>query len=630
VRDFDEVAYIIMCGISAFSSTQPFLNAMEVVHAIADKQRHRGRDNFQVKRVSNSVVLGHNRLSILDLSERGTQPLVNEDQSIYVVCNGEIYNHKELRAWLEKRGHTFYSHSDTEVLVHVYEELGSEMLERLVGMFAFCLYDARKDILFCARDRVGKKPLVYAETRDGLAVGSEIAALSGAPGCDLRIDPNALGLYLLRNLRHVPDPFTFYQGIRRLPPAHGMIIQGGKISRMWKYSHVDFGRDEYASNKLLDTFDLAVKRRMEADVEIGAMLSGGVDSTAIVQSMEAQGAKEVRTYALGMNREDDELVRARYASEFLGTRHRELYFDADKHHSMLLDLLRIYGEPLALLPAVFTYELSSAMRKDGIPVAMSGIGADELFYGYTSSIRQAQFTKIQNRIPGFVGSLISCARPLLPQSLLRQAAAVFSAPPGGRKKAIYLDESRSVLKVLMKDSDIEGAINEVFESVFANGAPENYIDESQYVGLVMENAHSVTTTGDLSGMAAHVEIRCPFLDQDLIDLAFQIPWEEKVSVDRQGDCKVVLKNALKERLPERIVKASKKGFGYHIQENLVLKGNWKDRVDKTFRDFDDCDGLISLDAVQKIKKEFDGGNSSLAPLMMKLYVLQLSRFVNSH
>src|SRR5579884_871399 len=347
-----------MCGIAALSTGEPFPCLEEIALAMARKQRHRGPDlQAAYLAPSGCAALGHARLSIVDLSPLGNQPMTNETGDLWLACNGEIYNHRALRRELEAKGHRFASQSDCEVILHLYEEVGTDLPGRLHGMFAFVLYDAQQDTLFCARDRLGKKPLVYAQTPRGLALASEIPAVRLFPGVDTSPDPVALGLYLLRNLRHIPDPWTFYTGIRRLPPGHAMQISRGQIQKLWRYWHPDFTIQPTSTQALLDAFDQAVALRRVADVEVGALLSGGVDSSAIVQAMTAQGSKGVRTYALGRDKDDEELARARQMAALLGTQHREFIFDASRQHQQLEHLLGLYGEPIMLLPLTYAYEL---------------------------------------------------------------------------------------------------------------------------------------------------------------------------------------------------------------------------------------------------------------------------------
>jgi len=373
-----------MCGIGAVFAREPLQNIKKIIALMAEKLRHRGPD-YQGIFVDQDLRVGlsHARLSIVDLSPQGNQPIPNETEDFWLVCNGEIYNHGEIRKKLQARGHSFRSRSDSEVILHLYEEYGTDLLQYLHGMYAFVLYDSVKKVLFCARDRLGKKPFVYSQNREGVAIASEIPAVRCFPDVDTSVDPVALGLYLLRNVRHIPDPWTFFKGIHRLMPGHAMIVENGAVKKIWRYWHPDFEQQETTPEKLREAFDRAVSTRMVADVDVGALLSGGVDSSGIVQAMVSQGAKRIKTYAMGLNKDDEELSRARQMAGLLGTDHKEYYFEPDRQFNQLETILKIYGEPIMLMPLLYTLELCEHIRDDGIKVVLSGHGADELYYGYS-------------------------------------------------------------------------------------------------------------------------------------------------------------------------------------------------------------------------------------------------------
>jgi len=623
-----------MCGIAALVSALPLSGLEPLLGLMMERIRHRGPDaEGTLMAREGRVGLGHVRLSIIDLSPRGRQPLSNEDGNVVVVCNGEIYNYRDLRRDLESRGHRFRSDSDSEVIVHLYEEMGERCVERLQGMYAFAVFDAAADVLFCARDRIGKKPLVYAETADGVAVSSEIPALLPVPGVDLTVDAEAVALYLLRNLRHIPDPWTFYRGIRRLPPAHTMTVHGGRIERIRAYWHPCRRPLTVTANAFLELFDRAVSLRRVADVEVGALLSGGVDSTAIVDSLGRQGVDGIRTYAFGLDADDEELVRARRAAALLGTRHREVYFDPERQHDDFDALLKVHGEPIMALPLTHAYSLCREIRADGLKVVLAGHGADETFFGYPGFNRMVLLSDLLRMVPsraakGVAGML---ADRLSPGSA-REALLVAQMQPGRRKAALYGDEASRVWPTLLGRQAAERLADDLIarwiDPWFADGAPAAYVDEAAYLGLMQENSHAVTIAGDLPAMAHAIEVRCPFLDHQLVEMALRIPYRQKVSglADR-GRNKLFLKRALERRLPADILYAPKRGFGFFVQEAAVLRGSWKDRVDAAFRDFDDIGGLLDGAAARALKARFDSGGGVPAALIAKLYALQRHRRV---
>jgi asparagine synthase (glutamine-hydrolysing) len=621
-----------MCGIAALNLVQGDIALEPLMRRMVARLRHRGPD-FEDMRAFEAagVALGHTRLSIVDLSAAGNQPLANEDETLWLVCNGEIYNHKELRAGLEAKGHRFRSTSDNEVILHLYEDEGVELVQRLRGMFAFVLYDRDRDMLFCARDRLGKKPLVYATGPAGVAVASEIPPLLDFPGTDTSIDPGALGLYLLRNLRHVPDPWTLYRGLRRLSPGHAMEVRGGAVSRIWRYWRPSFEPRETNVNDVREALDEAVDLRRLADVEVAALLSGGVDSSAVVQAMVAQGSTGVRSYALGRDENDEELARARRMADELGTRHRAFHFEPERHHDHLEHLLARHGEPIMLLPLLHTYELCRQVRDDGVKVVMAGHGADEVFYGYPVHSQLALLTTLLRLVPAATRPLLEpLARALPAGSRLREALLVAAHPPGRRKKALYRDAGASLWGGLLHLEDVaetlETAVAEWLGVWLEDAPPPDYIDESSVLGLMHENTHSVTIAGDLPAMAASVEVRCPFLDHELVELGWHIPWRQKVPSLRDARRnKWILKQALAGRLPDDVLYAPKRGFGYYIQEKDVLRGPWKTRVDAAFAELDDADGLLDRSAVDRLKAGFDNRRGVPAMLIAKLYALHCAR-----
>lgn len=620
-----------MCGIGAVigfdaPGTDPVAIARGLVACLA----HRGPDAAGVRTTGAGTVLAHARLSIIDLSPAGTQPLGNEDGTVWVVCNGEIYNHERLREALVARGHQFRSRSDSEVLVHLWEDHGRAMLDRLEGMFAFVLVDSRTGEVLVARDRLGKKPVVYAATPQGVAIASEIPALRGVPGIDWSIDPEAVALYLLRNLRHIPDPWTIYRGVRRLAPGHAMLIRGARIVETWRYWHPQFEPMDMSADELLERFDAAVRVRMVADVEVGALLSGGVDSTAIIDSMRRQGASEIRTYALGRDADDEELVRARRMATHYGTRHTEVWFDADRHHDHLELMLRRHGEPIMLLPLGHAYELFSRVRDDGVRVVMTGHGADEVFFGYDGHRRTAMLSNLLQYMPAMAQPLAAGAASLFkPGSAPREALLVAGAADGHRKARLYEDELETLVPKLLRGDTADQArrtdIDGWFQTWFSPGnVPRAYVDEAAILGLFHENAHSVTIAGDLPAMAASVEVRCPFLDADLVERGLRVPYVRKVGPGlRPSQAKLILKQALADRLPHDVLYAQKRGFGYHIQERDLLLGAWRDRVETVFSRPRSLDSLIDMVHVRRLWSNLQHGSGTSAQLVAKLYALCL-------
>lgn len=581
-------------------------------------QFHRGPDGSGIWLSENGTVgLCHNRLAILDLSESGAQPMLSLDGRYVVVFNGEIYNHRQLRNELLAEGARFRSNSDTEVLLEGWRLWGETMLQKLRGMFAFAVHDRQTDTLLCARDRVGKKPFVYAELPNGFAFGSEIPAVRAVPGVDTRHDPAAIAALMLHNLRHIPDPHTAYRGIRRLRAGHAMTVKDGRIHRMWRYWTPESADGPVSAERLRTLIEEAIDLRMQADVPVGALLSGGVDSSAIVAIMQKRSTVPVRTYALGLNASDEDLRRADSMAQILGTLHRQFYFNADEQWDIFRLLLGQYGEPIMLLPLVHTYALCRAIRDDGIKVVLTGNGADELFYGYTGHIRTLKVSRWLDRI--------APARKLL-APLKDTRLGWIAAKPGQRKAAWYHSLAQREWAHYFSPDARAHLCNVAAEELAYWGdlcPSSHFIDESNFDGLMVENSHSVTIAGDLPAMAASVEFRSPFLDQEIVSFALATPVEKKIpDTSNPNWLKAILREAVRDLMPDALLRAPKRGFGMGIQEADVLRGPWRKRADDLLRVPLDAGGLFEPERVRGVWKRFLAGKAP-AHAVSKLLAIQL-------
>jgi asparagine synthase (glutamine-hydrolysing) len=589
------------------------------LEAMLQIQHHRGPDARGVWiSVDQSVGLCHNRLSILDLTEVGNQPMHSVEIRYSIVFNGEIYNYLELQQQLIAQGSQFRSHSDTEVLLEAYRHWGEGMLAKLRGMFSFALYDHADGSLFCARDRVGKKPFVYAQTQHGFIFASEIPAVRQVTGVDTTHDNDALAAMLLHNLRHIPDPHTAYKGIKRLRAGHAMRVRHGTTEKIWRYWTPIPSTQPITPEQLRATLEESIALRMRADVPVGALLSGGVDSSSIVSMMRKHTDTSIHTYALGFDQEDEDLRRARFMAKQLGTKHREFYFNPEEQWSIFQNLLKIYGEPIMLLPLVHTYALCSAIRDDGIKVVMSGNGADELFYGYTGHIRTLKISRWFDRL--------AFMRPLL-KPLAGGRFAVLSAPPGRRKAAFYKALVNNEWGALFTEEAKRHLANRAAEEMEYWGdlcPSKQFIDESNFVGLMVENTHSVTIAGDLPAMAASIEMRSPFLDQEVVSFALATPVEQKIpSPHNPAWLKAILRESISDLLPHELLIAPKRGFGMGIQEAMVLNGPWKNYAEEIFSSPNDIDGLIDLSRLNRLWITYKEGGSRDASLIAKVLAIQI-------
>jgi asparagine synthase (glutamine-hydrolysing) len=618
-----------MCGIAGFflSPDSPPLS-QEVMEPAVQCLQHRGPDaNGIWISPDRHTALAHTRLAIIDLSSAGNQPLADGDGRYRITFNGEIYNFLELRRELVTQGVSFKSRSDTEVLLALYNKYGPSMLPKLIGVFAFAIFDTLTGLTFCARDRLGKKPFVYAETKCGVGIASEIPALRSFPAIDWELDGEAVGLYLLRNLRHVPDPWTIHKGIRRLPAGHAMEIREGKISRTWRWWRPAFEKRNVSVDELRAAIEAAVSVRLRADVPIACLLSGGVDSTGIVGEMRKAGVEDIATFAIGRDETDEELRRAQFASEIFSTEHHTYHVDPERHLSHFDALLRFHGEPIMLLPLLHAYELSLHMRKRGYRVAMAGHGADELFYGYDGHNSQAILSTLLRFAPENVMRALSRAAQNIPVGhAFQEAFRIAANSPGQRKAALYRNEAAHLLPALLSSNSaasIQTSIGKWLGLWFEDGSPKDFIDEAAIIGLMHENAHSVTIAADLPGMAAGVEYRCPFLDHRIVELAWKMHYSKKIPRHfNKATNKQILKQALSHIVPPSILQARKRGFGYFIQEDHILRGAWKPVVDHAFASMEMLGDVLNLEEVRKLKSSFDTTGKVSTQLIAKLFALQ--------
>jgi asparagine synthase (glutamine-hydrolysing) len=562
---------------------------------------HRGPDAEGMWK-SGRGVLGHRRLSIIDLSAEANQPLLNEDRTIGAAVNGEIYNFVDLRNDLVRKGHTFRSSSDSEVVLHLYEEYGVDGVAKLSGMFAFALWDSRSERLVLARDRAGKKPLFYRRTPDGgLAFASELHALvRGFP--DLPVRPNYAAIDEYLTLQYVPSPLTAYEGIFKLPAAHLAVFDAGAgrepvVRRYWTKPGTfprgdethpprlagDGGREalgeleragseEALAGELRDLLASAVRRRLVADVPVGAFLSGGIDSSAVVALMATQSTRPIQTFSIGFpDASDSELPWARRVAARYGTVHHEAIVGPDVA-GILERLVLHHGEPFADSSAVATYCLSQ-MTRESVTVALSGDGSDETFAGYTRYVT-AQLAHLHDALPRW-------GRPLYRSGL---AAVVRAAAPhvtgfidhlaeGEAVRYPYImcqftrEEKRALLQPHALEarnglrSSTEDPTVERFRRVLSESGRSSrlgrLIDLDWHTYLVDD----INTKIDIASMAHSLEVRCPFLDTDVVEFAARIP--RRMLMRLRG--KHLLRRAVRDLVPASILRRHKRGFALPLR-----------------------------------------------------------------
>ena len=568
-----------MCGICGklyFNSTQKA--DQNIISAMASVLNHRGPDDHGIY-VDGPVGIGHQRLSIIDTSPAGHQPMSNEDGSIWIVFNGEIYNFDELRRELQGKGHVFASHTDTETIIHLYEEEDTDCLNRLRGMFAFAIWDGRKQRLFIARDRVGKKPLVYTVTDDAVIFASEIKALIQDPSVTAAVDCEALHHYL--TYQYVPSPWTMFKGIRKLPPAHSLVVQQGNITTR-QYWHLSYAQkltlpalDDYV-DQFMAVFTEAVKIRLRSDVPLGAFLSGGIDSSATIAVMSQLTNRPIKTFSIGFDvSEYNETSFAAMVAKKFNTDHTEFIVNPDAI-SILPKLVWHYNEPFADSSAIPTYYVSKLTREH-VTVALNGDGGDESFAGYERYIAD-KLAGYYEKIPCLAREhIIKRSLSLIPHqekhsSFFRRLKRFVN---GISEKA----ERRYVRWICGFDNEMK---NDLYSAAFAEkiatidsvdlivnwyakANASDFLDKTLFVDIMSYLPDDLLVKVDIASMANSLEARSPFLDHKLMEFAAALPPHLKLNGIQS---KYILKKAFSSVLPRSVLYRKKMGFGVPIDRWL--------------------------------------------------------------
>ena len=573
-----------MCGIAgAFNRTMKVSVSEDYLKGMISRIRHRGPEDTGVKTFG-AVGLAHARLRIIDLSERGRQPMCNEDGTIWLTFNGEIYNYAQLRERLRAAGHVFASDTDSEVIIHLYEEDGLLGLERLDGMFAFGLWDSRTRSLILARDRTGKKPLFIYEKAGLLLFGSEPKVFWSDPDADRSMDESAIPEYLAHG--YVPTPHTFYRFVRKLPPGHVKVVSDDETSeRMyWSYplSSVRRPTISEAAREVRGRLEDAVRRRLVADVPMGAFLSGGVDSSIIVALMQRASDAPVRTFSLGFPSDPrfDESPYARRVAAELGTDHTELMVEPDSF-KLLPKVLSIWDEPFGDASAIPTY-IVSRLAREHTTVVLTGDGGDEVFAGYPrfTSVYYTEF------VPRGLRQWVSRAAGRAPLPKNRESL-VAKAIRFGHRMGPELPERLHRWVSVFTPEEVDSilgrsASGEEDAAVYARILKGETIDDPLNLCLRL-NAKSyllddLNVKVDRATMAHALEARAPFLDTALIEYVFQLPGEYKINAGRR---KHVLRHACKDLVPSWVFARRKAGFGLPL--GLWLRGAARTLVEDLLR-----------------------------------------------
>jgi asparagine synthase (glutamine-hydrolysing) len=560
-----------MCGIYGFlNSNRDPVPSSDLLGQMGRVVVHRG-PNDQGQYIEGPVAFGIRRLSIIDLAG-GHQPISNESESVWVVCNGEVYNYRELRKELEARGHRFRSQSDTEVLVHLYEEEGPEFVKRLRGMFAFALWDRKRSRLLLARDRLGKKPLYVRRGPERLLFASELKSILQAPEVPRELDVTSLQEYLA--LGYVPAPGTLLEGIEKVLPGHYMQIEDERIKTV-QYWDASFNFVEHRSEqdwielvraKLLE----AVRVRLVSDVPLGAFLSGGIDSSSVVAAVSKLTGQPVKTYSIGFEGRDEfynELPYASIVAKAFATDHHEIIV-RPQVSDLLPKLIWHLDEPIADSAFITTY-LVSQLARESVTVILSGVGGDELFGGYRRYLGD-NLVSYYRRVPAPVRKFLRTVLTRLPQDRhsawknnIRYASAF--ADSAERDAAsrymsyvtVFSPDLRAQL--LREHAEIPGEVaSQLMQRYFVNCRDADALNSNIYVDLKTSLPDDLLALTDRMSMAASIECRAPFVDQELVELAGRIPSGLKI---RGLTLKYLLKKVVEPWLPPEILKRGKRGFG---------------------------------------------------------------------
>jgi asparagine synthase (glutamine-hydrolysing) len=624
-----------MCGITGWanfdSHTPPPEGAQDLLHAMCERMVHRGPDSEGLY-VTTGAALGMRRLAIIDLVT-GEQPAFNEDRSVAVILNGEIYNYRELRSELEKRGHAFHSASDTEVLPHLYEEYGDDMLRKLNGMFAFALWDSKRRRLVIARDRFGEKPLYWGVFDNTLLFASEPKVLLANRSVKPSLNLQALRQYL--SFDYVPAPLSIYQGINKLPAAHKLTLEHGRVNVecYWRLSYETadpLPNEDEAAEHLRELLADAVRMRLVSDVPLGVLLSGGVDSSTIA-ALAVQGSSEaVKTFSISFAEASfDESAYARGVAKFLGTDHHEERLSANLAANLVGEIGAWMDEPFSDPSLVPTYLLSRFTRKH-VTVALGGDGGDELFAGY-QMYSGHRWAEVYKRVPrmlrmGLVEPLVRLL-PVKTKNLSFDYKALRFIN-GAKYDAVarhhvWFGSFTPEEQLQLLTADVLGATDGDIYSQARQFATEcesdDLVTQMQNVDTRLYLAEDILTKVDRASMAVSLEVRAPFLDPRVAEFAASLPCHYKL---RGLKTKYILKKAVRDLLPPFVTRRGKKGFGVPVAEWLKFKLRplardllSPERVRRA--------GVFNADYVARLQDEHERGVANHRKLLWTLLMFEL-------
>jgi len=593
-----------MCGIAGFFHTRDNYpgSPQKIARAMGEALDHRGPDGNGIWVDEGAqAAFSHRRLAIVDLSNAGHQPMTSKSGRMVICYNGEIYNSKEISAELTTLGVKFRGHSDTEVILEGCAHWGvRRTIKKLIGMFAIAIWDKSEKQLWLVRDRLGIKPLYWTIAPEGVFIfGSELKALRAHPKCPYKVDRNAICAFMRHN--YIPGPFSIYTNINKLQPGSILHLSiqepSPKIETYWSINNiVSANRNRYFytdENQALSTLESiltdAVKRRMVADVPLGAFLSGGIDSSTVTAIMQANSTQPISTFSIGFEEDDfNEAIHARAVAKHLGTNHTELYVTPEQAQNVIPQLPDLYDEPFADSSQIPTY-LVSAMTRKHVKVALSGDGGDELFAGYNRYFQARKMARFLNSLPSSVKSITGAAIRAFPQSFWDTA---FKLVPDTKRPSQAGDKMHKLSRVLNAEGDefyrriishwqspssivIDGEEPKgiIWQSSLKNSIPD-FTERMQYLDSLTYLPDDILTKVDRASMAVSLEARIPILDHRLVEFSWQLPDHMKI---RNGEGKWLLRQLLYKYVPKNYTNRPKMGFGVPIGK--WMKGPLKEWVE---------------------------------------------------
>lgn len=628
-----------ICGVLDYNSDNAIDNI--TLKQMCDAMRHRGPDDEGIyisPQSKPSVKLGHRRLKIIDLSQSGHQPMSNENGRIWIVFNGEIYNYKELRVELENKGHIFKSHTDTETVIHLYEEYGEDCVRFLRGMFVFAIWDEDKKMLLLARDRVGKKPLLYYHQNNKFCFASEFTAILASNLINKQIRPEAIDYYL--TFGYIPAPLTIYRNVFKLLPAHILMLKDNKLTirKYWEldYSHKIKISEQEAEEEVLKLLKDAVRVRLYSDVPVGAFLSGGIDSSAVVALMSQFLDRKVKTFSIGFTENEySELKYARTIAKRFATEHRE-FMVKPRAMEILPLLVERYGEPYADSSCIPTYYVSRETRQF-VTVALNGDGGDELFAGY-ERYQAMLLAEYYSRTPNFLKDILGGFAGMLPnlgdpKNKLNRLKRFFKA-------ANLFSRQRYMKWTSIFDEDLKESIySDAFSKELFAIAPlkfmENFFDNSNSLDMLDTLLRLDTNTYlpndllvkvDIASMANSLEARSPFLDHKLMEFVACLPSGYKMKGLIK---KYILKKALVDFIPQANLWRKKMGFGVPL--NAWFRNELRDFLNQTLlSDKSLKRGYFKPEHIKRMVQSHAAGRRDYSYQLWALLMLELwhERFID--